>query len=143
MLKAMIWPSLRWFCALAIVFFISGGCGGEGLDRERIQGTVTFEGKPVERGAVLFEPTQSVGTIAPTVYLRVQDGTFDTGDEGPIPGKYKVIVGGYQTAKTHVDSDGVTHTAQLFNDYTFEVEIPPPGNTLHIEVPASRAIQKE
>jgi hypothetical protein len=143
MLKTMISPSSRWFCALAVVFFISGGCGGDGLDRQRIQGTVTFEGKPVEVGAVLFEPTQSVGTLAPTAYLRVQDGKFDTGDEGPIPGKYKVIVGGYDLAQKQVDSDGVTHTAQLFNDYTFEVEVPPPGNTLHIEVPASQAIQKE
>ncbi len=143
MLEPMISPSPRWFCALAILFFISGGCGGEGLDRRRIQGTVTFEGKPVEVGAVLFEPTQSVGTIAPTAYLRVQDGKFDTGEEGPIPGKYKVIVGGYDPSQKQVDSDGVTHTAQLFNDYTFEVEMPPPGNTLHIEVPASQAIQKD
>jgi hypothetical protein len=143
MLKTMISPSPRWLCAVAIVLFISGGCGGESLNRLRIQGTVTFEGKPVERGAVLLEPTQSVGTIAPTSYLRVENGKFDTGDEGPIAGKYKVIVGGYDLAQKQVDSDGVTHTAQLFNDYTFEVEMPPPGNTLHIEVPASQAIQKE
>jgi hypothetical protein len=84
-----------------------------------------------------------VGTIAPTAYLLVENGSFDTGEEGPIPGKYKVIVGGYDLAQQQVDSDGVTHTAQLFNDYTFEVEMPPPGNTLHIEVPASQAIQKE
>jgi hypothetical protein len=142
MRKTMISPSLRWFCALAVVFFVSGGCG-ESLDRRRIQGTVTFEGKPVERGAVLLEPTQSVGTIAPTAYLLVENGSFDTGEEGPIPGKYKVIVGGYDLAQQQVDSDGVTHTAQLFNDYTFEVEMPPPDNTLHIEVPASQAIQKE
>jgi hypothetical protein len=143
MLKTVISPSLHWLCALAIALLISGGCGGDRLDRRRIQGTVTFEGKPVQRGAVLLEPTRSVGTIAPTVYLRVQDGKFDTGDEGPIPGKYKVIVGGYDLAQKQVDDDGVTHTAQLFNDYSFEVEVPPPGNTLDIEVPASQAIQKE
>lgn len=44
-------------------------------------------------------------------------------------------------SRQRVDSEGVTHTPQLFQDYKFEVEIPPPNNTLDIEVPASHAIR--
>jgi hypothetical protein len=29
----------------------------------------------------------------------------------------------------------------LFDDYVFEVEIPPPNNTLDVEVPVSQAIE--
>jgi hypothetical protein len=119
------------------------GCGGEGLDRHRIRGTVTFQGKPVEFGAIFFEPTESVGKIAPTVYLPVRGGKFDTEDAGPIAGKYSVVVGGQDTAKERVDDDGITHTERLFQDYRFEVEIPPPNNTLDVEVPASQAIVPE
>jgi hypothetical protein len=55
-------------------------------------------------------------------------------------GKYTVVVGGRDDSQKHVDSDGMTHTKQLFQDYRFEVEIPPPNNTLGIEVPASQAL---
>jgi hypothetical protein len=101
---------------------------------------VTFQGKPVEFGAIFFEPTESVGKIAPTVYLPIRDGKYDTGDKGPVRGKYRVVVGGTDKSKSKVDDDGINHTAQLFKDYTFEVDIPPPNNTLDIEVPASQTL---
>ena len=128
--------------SLAVLGLVLAGCGGDGLDRHRLRGTVTFEGKPVEFGAIFFEPTPSVGKIAPTVYLPVRDGKYDTGSKGPVTGKYRVVVGGMDKSKGRVDDDGVTHTPPLFNDYVFEVDIPPPNNTLDVEVPASRAIRR-
>jgi hypothetical protein len=127
--------------ALAAVGLALAGCG-DGVERYRVQGTVTFDGKPVETGAVFFEPTASVGKIAPTVYLKVQGGRFDTGGDGPAAGKYRVVVGGWDNTKTRVDDDKITHTAHLFDDYKFEVDIPPPNDTLDITVPASQAIKK-
>jgi hypothetical protein len=111
------------------------GCGGDGLDRYPVSGTVTFDGKPVEFGAIFFEPTMSAGAIAPTVYLPVRDGKYDAGDKGPVKGKYTVTVGGMDESRNKVDSDGITHTPQLFPDYKFEVDIPPPDNILNVEVP--------
>ena len=129
--------------SLAVLGLVLAGCGGDGLDRHRIRGTVTFEGKPVESGAIFFEPTASVGKIAPTVYLPIQDGKYDTGNKGPVAGKYRVVVGGRDAkSKARVDDDGITHTTRLFNDYVFEVDIPPPNNTLNVEVPASQAIRR-
>ena len=131
-------------CSLAIVCLALAGCGSrDGLTRYRVQGTVTFQGKPVEFGAIFFEPTESVGKIAPTVYLPVRDGKYDAKDKGPVAGKYRVVVGGMDKSKERVDSDGITHTPQLFQDYVFEVEIPPPDNTLDVEVPASQAIRRQ
>jgi hypothetical protein len=130
-----------WLCSLVILCLALAGCGmGDGLERYPVNGTVTFEGKPVQTGAVFFEPTASVGTVAPTVYLPLRGGRYDAGKEGPVAGKYVVKVAGWDESKKQVDSDGVTHTAQLFQDYQFEVQIPPPNNTLDIEVPASQAI---
>ena len=131
-----------WFCWLVVVSLALGGCGGDNLNRHRVRGTVTFEGKPVEFGAIFFEPTESVGKIAPTVYLPVRGGKYDAGSEGPVAGKYRVVVGGMDKSKEKKDSDGVTHTPQLFEDYKFEVDIPPPDNTLNVEVPASQAIKQ-
>ena len=130
-----------WLCSLAVLGLALAGCSGDGLRRYRVRGAVTFQGKPVEFGAIFFEPTESVGKLAPTVYLPVRDGRYDAEDKGPVAGKYRVVVGGMDQSKRRVDSDGITHTPQLFQDYTFEVDIPPPNNTLDVEVPASQAIR--
>ena len=126
--------------AIAMALLLAGCGSGDGLNRYQIKGTVKYRGQPVKSGSVFFEPTASIGEIAPTVYLAVQDGKYDTGDEGPVRGKYTVVVGGRDDSQQHVDSDGITHTRQLFKDYRFEVDIPPPNNTLDIEVPASQAL---
>jgi hypothetical protein len=126
---------------LAMASLIPAGCGGDQLERYRIRGTVTFEGRPVQTGGIIFEPTESVGKVAPTAYLRVQDGKFDAGDEGPVAGKYNVIVGGTDPSRTLVDNEGIAQPAKLFEEYRFEVEIPPPNDTLDVEVPASQAIR--
>jgi len=124
---------------LSFLALVLTGCGGDGLDRYPVSGTVTFDGKPVEFGAIFFEPTMSAGPIAPTVYLPVRDGKYDARDKGPVKGKYNVTVGGMDQSRNTVDSDGITVTPQLFPDYKFEVDIPPPDNRLDIEVPKSRA----
>jgi hypothetical protein len=130
-----------WCWPLALFSLVLAGCGGgDGLDRHRIRGTVTFKGKPVEAGSIFFEPTASVGQVAPTSYLAVKNGKYDAGEEGPVKGKYRVVVGGQDVSKSKVDDDGITITPQLFKDYRFEVEIPPPNNTLDVEVPESQAL---
>lgn len=131
---------LSLIAGLILAVLVLAGCGGDGLNRFPVKGTVTFQGQPVEFGAIFFEPTASVGEVAPTVYLPIRNGKYDAGREGPIAGKYTVVVGGVDKANEHVDDDGITHSTQLFQDYRFEVEIPPPNNTLDIEVPESQAI---
>jgi hypothetical protein len=127
--------------ALALCLALCG-CAGDGLERHQIKGKVTFGGKPVESGAIFFEPTLSAGRIAPTVYLPVRGGAYDTGVKGPVSGKYRVIVGGIDAASKRVDDDGITHTSRLFEDHVFEVDIPPPNNTLDVDVPAARAAKQ-
>jgi hypothetical protein len=135
-------PRARWSCLAGAVLVALTGCGDDGMNRHRITGTVTYDGKPVESGAIFFEPTASVGMIAPTAYLRVENGKYDTGDKGPVAGKYRVVVGGMNQSKETVDSDGVTHTPRLFPDYKFEVDIPPPNDTLDVVVPVAAPKKK-
>ncbi len=140
--RIILVPAPVWLSSVALIALAFTSCGsGDGLQRYRVRGTVTFQGKPVEFGAIFFEPTESVGKIAPTVYLPVRDGKYDANDKGPIAGKYRVVVGGMDQAKQRVDDDGITHTAQLFQDYKFETDIPPPNNTLDVEVPVSQALR--
>jgi hypothetical protein len=78
-------------CALA-------GCGpGNGLTMGRVSGTVTFNGKPVELGEVLFVPDSSKGNSGvPSMGPIGKDGRYimstqDAGD-GVIAGYHKVAI---------------------------------------------------
>jgi hypothetical protein len=125
-------------CIVICLLALFAGCGDDGMDRIQISGTVVYNGVPVENGAIFFEPTASVGQIAPTVYLPVRNGKFDTGAKGPVKGTYMITVGGFDNAKSKVDSDGITHTEQLFPDYRFEAEISRDKRVMDIEVPQAK-----
>jgi len=125
--------------AVVLLFMAVSGCGGDGLERYRVTGEVTYKGKPVEAGMIFFEPAESAGAVAPTSYLAIKDGRYDAGSEGPTKGKYRVTVGGIDRANEKKDSEGMVHTPSLFPDHKFEVEIPPPNNELNIEIPVGKS----
>ncbi|MEW4566036.1 hypothetical protein AB1K70_26200 [Bremerella sp. JC770] len=63
--------------AFSIVFIVfcllTAGCGGDGIPRAAVQGTVTYDGDPVESGVIMFIPE----TVAP-VALKITDGHYDS-----------------------------------------------------------------
>jgi hypothetical protein len=68
------------------------GCGSsDGLNRQAISGTVTLDGHPISKGAILFDPaTHETGTA---VGATIRQGTFAISrHEGPVPGSYLVRV---------------------------------------------------
>jgi hypothetical protein len=77
---------------LLILFLLClpfGGCGGDGLDRNSITGTITFDGKPVNEGFISFKPEP--GTPCPDVAGQIKAGTFSIPKkDGPIAGSYTV-----------------------------------------------------
>jgi hypothetical protein len=84
----------------AFSFFM--GCGG--TNQQPLSGTVNWQGKPIERGAINFFPKSSDGM---TVGSGIKDGKFSIDREyGPPPGKYRVeILAFRETGKTEFDVD--------------------------------------
>lgn len=41
----------------ALLLFHLVGCGGDGLPREPVSGSITVDGKPLKSGMVMFTPT--------------------------------------------------------------------------------------
>src|SRR5438128_12273263 len=75
------------------VVLLATGCGD---GRVRINGTVVFEGKPVEQGVISFEPTDGVG---PTTGGSITDGKYDlTADARATTGEKLVRI--YASRKT-------------------------------------------
>ena len=80
-------------CVFALVVLAPIGCEApveDKLPREAISGTVTFDGQPLQKGTIRFDPTGQGATASGGM---VEDGRFDIpADEGPVPGKYKVLI---------------------------------------------------
>src|SRR5262245_48050790 len=140
---------LRYLAVVSILGLL--GCGGDGLWRVPVRGTVTAKGTPVGNATVLFMPadgTQGEGGIGSTD----TDGNFTLtgsrrGDAGVVPGKYKVRVSRF------VDRDGTVLPSDAKQadfplavesvpapysapDSPLEVTVPEAGGTVIVEIPA-------
>ena len=120
--------------AAGMTLFVSG-CGGQGgPDRQRVSGKITFGGKPVPGGQIIFEPDGIVGNRGPQGSAQIVDGHYETGKSGP--------VGGAQVARiTGLDSKpgGAVAPRPLFNPYEFKVDLGKGTTTKDFDVPAEAA----
>ena len=81
---------LAWLPTVACCVLILSGCGGEKA-RYAIEGTVTLDGKPLEKGQICFFPLK--GTKGPTAGAEIVDGKFSISNEGgTFLGKFRVEV---------------------------------------------------
>jgi hypothetical protein len=114
----------------------AAGCGGDGLDRHEVSGSVTFAGTPVQAGQLSFEPASDLGLIAPSGYAKVENGSYKIErDVGPIAGQYTFRVSGFDLARMRVIEGEGADVPMLFPEYVLQVDIPPPEGRLDIEVP--------
>lgn len=87
------------FVAVALaVFFVTvpAGCGPRAIPRFDLSGTVTYEGKPVPRGYIVFRPDREAGRDGPGAQADIRDGTYATlPGQGTIGGPHVVQVYGF------------------------------------------------
>jgi hypothetical protein len=103
--------------ALALV-----GCSSDS-DRSRVQGSVSYNGEPVDDGGIAFVPEGGGESQVRTTGL-IQDGRYDLDSKrGPYPGKYRVEI--YWNKKTGRQLANRTKTA--FRDERTQA-IPPKYN---------------
>lgn len=89
------------FAALIFSSLILVGCNDSG--RLSLNGTVTFDGEPVEKGYVQFSPLP--GTTGPTAGADVQDGAYEVASvRGLFEGSYRVDVQAWvRSGKVSID----------------------------------------
>ena len=81
-------------CGLVVVWTLCG-CGASGPEKVDIAGTLTYQGKPVNDGAVMFLPAE--GSSVPIHPVQVVGGKFEaSGENGLIVGKYRVQFHSYE-----------------------------------------------
>jgi hypothetical protein len=123
--------------ALSGLFFIAG-CGPVGPVRYELAGRISFQGKPVPAGTIIFEPDYSKGNDGPQGLAVITNGTYNTarGGKGTVGGPHMVTVLG-------CDGVNVSETSPqgklLFDPYITSIEIPKQTAKHDIEVPAKGA----
>lgn len=80
---------VRYVMLLAVALVV-GGCS-ETSNQKSISGTVTFDGKPLDKGQITFVPIS--GTAGPTAGAEIIDGHFEiSATGGTFAGKFRVEV---------------------------------------------------
>lgn len=106
------------------------GCSGEtGPQRYRVQGTVTYDGQPLQFGRISFVPDAARGTKGPPGYALVREGRFDTNasnGKGTVPGAIRVLITGYDYSAPEEEEA----LPNLFTDHAIEIMIEPCRNAI-------------
>jgi len=86
-LRLLLLPALHLFLLPALSISLLTGCGSDGPDIAPVRGKVTFQGKPVTTGRVMFYPSEGRASNG----LIESDGTYQL-REGALVGSHKVTI---------------------------------------------------
>jgi len=121
---------------VSLTLIVVAGCGERAPTLYHVSGTVTFGGKPVPAGSILFEPDTTKGNQGPAGYAQIKDGKYNTqaGGRGTVGGPHRVRIMGLSGVRIDEDSpEGVP----LFPEYTTQVDLPKQNTTQDFDVPAT------
>jgi hypothetical protein len=120
----------------AILMSLATGCGSE-VDRQDISGQVTFAGKPIGYGQIMFMP-ETKAKLAPTGEAEIVDGRFDTslpGGRGIIPGPHQVRVTAYAQRPPEPSDDETLPTLSdppIFVGYVLKADVKAGENSFDV-----------
>jgi hypothetical protein len=121
-----IFPAIWLVCLLSLA-----GCEGQsGPQTYRVSGVITFDGKPIPQGMIVFTPDFSKQNDGTQGVAAIQDGKYDTriaNGQGTVGGPMKVSV------------TGLTADERPLCQYDFDLDLPKQDSTHNIEVPPSAA----
>jgi len=90
---------LRISCIAAVLMGSVAGCGSDRLPVAPVTGTVSYGGKPLEFGSVMFQPDEGPpgrGTIQPDGTFTLS--TYSEGD-GAVIGHHKVRIAAFESQR--------------------------------------------
>ena len=124
----------RAMMALAMTGFTLGGCdSGPHYEHAKVHGKVTYQGKPVTLGSVLFVPVEppKEGNMQPASGSIGPDGTYELkseADPGAILGEHKVVViavdGGQPVQESAPSKDGAPGPSPSVKAVRFKTLVP-------------------
>jgi hypothetical protein len=97
----------------------------------RVSGSVTFNGKPIPKGLIFFDP-QAEG---PQGFANIEDGKYDTS----LPGKGRGVRGGAYNIRvsgfTGIEKNEAPFGDALFPEYSDTKDLPKADSMFDLDVP--------
>lgn len=116
---------------------MSAGCGTAETGQAAVQGTVTYQGKPVPAGTIVFEPDAAQGNQGPSGFASIKDGHYSTRDSGKgvRPGPVTLWISGFDGVNSANSDSGMGKP--LFSTYKTTGKVTDSTTPLDVEVPAN------
>jgi hypothetical protein len=126
-------PQIDRLATLLIGLALLAGCSS-GERTYQLSGAVTYDGKPVPGGHIVFEPDTTGGNNGGSGFAKIKDGRYDT---SILDGRG--VVGGPHVVRVY-GTDGVRHGELLngipiFQEYTTTADLPKKNGTVDFMVP--------
>lgn len=125
---------------VVVVILAAAGCSPveKGPTRFAVRGQVMFDGKPVPKGRIAFEPDAAAGNMGPGGYGSIDNGTYATYPRmGAVGGPHLVRISGFDG----VPSGEMIEGGPLFAEYTTTIDLPLNNTTVDFDIPKSPASQ--
>lgn len=118
-------------------------CGGGGKSdpvRYAVSGVVTFNGKPVPAGEIVFEPDGSKGNQGPSATTLIRQGKYAFNSRDGVVGGPSIvrIVGLDGVPPNGPEAKMAPHGMQMFVPYRTTLDLPKAASTQNIDVPTVR-----
>src|SRR4029079_8096155 len=120
----------------AAILFCAGRAGLTACSKQeklyRVSGAVTYDGKPIPKGLIFFDPQ----TDGPQGFANIVGGKYDTTQQGKgvRGGAYNIRVNGFDGKEANEAPFGQA----LFPEYTGTKELPQEDSTYDLNVPRSK-----
>ncbi|WP_198000393.1 hypothetical protein [Gimesia alba] len=124
------------FSGIGCLLLAGCSAGSSDVTLYDVSGTVSYNGKPVPFGSVLFIADADEGNAGPQGVAEINDGKFNTAEagRGVVGGAYKVIIKGRSVRASAEDDEG-QGAEPLFADYQTAVVFPEENTEQKFEVP--------
>ncbi len=119
---------------LTLMLWSCGGGAPPGPERYHVSGKVTYDGKPVPFGSILFDPDASAKNSGPQGTAEIRDGFYDTskaGGKGTVGGPMIISIMGTTHATLTEGGEGKV----IFSGYTEKKDLPKEKTTLDFDIP--------
>jgi hypothetical protein len=127
----------RLLAPAAAVFAVAALLSGCSQDEPiyDVSGTITFEGKPVGKGLIFFDPDK--GTPGTQGFANIENGTYNTAGKGKGirgGGPYSVRINGFDG----IEGPDAPFGQALFPEHQFTQELPAQNQTFDYDVKRKR-----
>lgn len=124
--------SIQLFVCITSVAFLVGCSSGDRV--YNLAGSVTYQGKPVPAGQIVFEPDTNAGNGGPPGFAKIKDGRYDTRileGQGTVGGPHIVRILGLDG----IARGELLNGTPLFPEHTITADLPKENGTQDFAIP--------